>query len=67
MSSLLNPTSPKKKIESNESTQDFTSRDVKFSFTTTTCVAPWDHSKQSVVLFHPRKLEKEATRRRIAY
>jgi hypothetical protein len=40
-------------IESNESTQNITSRDVKFSFATTPCVlAPWNHSKQSVMLFH---------------
>ncbi len=38
ISSLLNPISQKKKIESNESTQNFTSRDVKFSFTTTLLV-----------------------------
>jgi hypothetical protein len=53
MSSLLNPTRPKKKIESNESIQNFTSTaDMKFSFATTACVAPWNHSKRSVVLFH---------------
>jgi hypothetical protein len=53
MSSLLNPTSQKKKIESNESTQNFTSTaDVKFSFATTACVAPWNHPKRIVVLFH---------------
>jgi hypothetical protein len=39
--------SQKKKIQSNESTQN-----LKFSFATTASVAPRNHSKQSVVLFH---------------